>query len=281
MKRFDVAERPSVDYETIRVNPLTPTIGATIEGIDLARPMTDQQFTEVNRALANHLVIFFRDQRMSIEQHKALGRRFGELHVHPVYGMKGHPEVLEIKTDEKSKGVAGEVWHTDVSCDAQPPMGSILYMHEVPANGGGDTLFANMYAAWETLSEPIRTMLDGMRAVHDGDYTYGVRQKQGQGEYPKSSHPIGRTHPVTGRKALYVNNGFTTRIEGLRRSESDAILQMLYRHIELDDFKCRFHWAPGSVAFWDNRCTQHLAVWDYFPHRRYGHRVTVSGDTPV
>jgi taurine dioxygenase len=195
--------------------------------------------------------------------------------------MKGHPEVLEIKTDEKSKGVAGEVWHTDVSCDAQPPMGSILYMHEVPANGGGDTLFANMYAAWETLSEPIRTMLDGLRAVHDGDYTYGVRQKQGQGEYPKSSHPIGRTHPVTGRKALYVNNGFTTRIEGLRRSESDAILQMLYRHIELDDFKCRFHWAPGSVAFWDNRCTQHLAVWDYFPHRRYGHRVTVAGDTPV
>jgi taurine dioxygenase len=270
-----------VDYETIRVNPLTPTIGATIEGIDLARPMTDQQFTEVNRALANHLVIFFRDQRMSIEQHKALGRRFGELHVHPVYGMKGHPEVLEIKTDEKSKGVAGEVWHTDVSCDAQPPMGSILYMHEVPVNGGGDTLFANMYAAWETLSEPIRTMLDGLRAVHDGDYTYGVRQKQGQGEYPKSSHPIGRTHPVTGRKALYVNNGFTTRIEGLRRSESDAILQMLYRHIELDDFKCRFHWAPGSVAFWDNRCTQHLAVWDYFPHRRYGHRVTVAGDTPV
>jgi hypothetical protein len=147
MKRFDVAERPSVDYETIRVNPLTPTIGATIEGIDLARPMTDQQFTEVNRALANHLVIFFRDQRMSIEQHKALGRRFGELHVHPVYGMKGHPEVLEIKTDEKSKGVAGEVWHTDVSCDAQPPMGSILYMHEVPANGGGDTVMVSGFSA--------------------------------------------------------------------------------------------------------------------------------------
>lgn len=281
MKRFDVAERAASRYETIQVTPLTPTIGATIEGIDLARPMSDQQFADVSRALAEHLVIFFRKQRMSIDQHKALGRRFGELHKHPVYGMKDHPEVLEIKADEKSKGVAGEVWHTDVSCDPQPPMGSILYMHEVPANGGGDTLFASMYAAWETLSEPVKKMLEGLRAVHDGDYTYGVRQRQGQGEYPKSSHPIARTHPVTGRKALYVNNGFTTRIEGLRRSESDAILQMLFRHIEMDDFKCRFHWEPGSVAFWDNRCAQHLAVWDYFPHRRYGHRVTIAGDTPV
>jgi taurine dioxygenase len=281
MKRFDVADRPITGYETIGVTRLTPTIGATLDGIDLSRPISEQQLTEVKRALAEHLVIFFRDQKISIEQHKDFGRRFGELHVHPVYGMKGHPEVLEIKADENSKGVAGEAWHTDVSCDAKPPAASILYMHEVPANGGGDTLFANMYAAWETLSEPVRKMLDGLRAVHDGGYTYGVRQKQGAGDYPVSSHPIGRTHPVTGRKALYVNSGFTTRIEGLRRTESDAILQMLFRHIELDDFKCRFHWAPGSIAFWDNRCAQHLAVWDYFPHRRYGHRVTIAGDTPV
>lgn len=281
MKRHDVAAKTVAPYQTLTVTPLTPTIGATLDGIDLAKPMTDLQFAEVNRALAEHLVIFFRKQTMSIEQHKAFGRRFGELHVHPVYGMAGHPDILEIKADETSKGVAGEVWHTDVSCDAQPPMGSILYMHEVPANGGGDTLFANMYAAWETLSAPLRGMLEGLRAVHDGGYTYGVRQKQSGREFPVSSHPIARTHPVTGRTALYVNSGFTTRIEGMRRSESDAILQMLFRHCELDDFKCRFHWEPGSVAFWDNRCAQHLAVWDYFPHRRYGHRVTIAGDTPV
>jgi hypothetical protein len=165
MKRFDVADRPITGYETIGVTRLTPTIGATLDGIDLSRPISEQQLTEVKRALADHLVIFFRDQKISIEQHKAFGRLFGELHVHPVYGMKDHPEVLEIKADENSKGVAGEAWHTDVSCDAQPPAASILYMHEVPANGGGDTLFSNMYAAWETLSEPMRKMLDGLRAV--------------------------------------------------------------------------------------------------------------------
>ena len=267
-------------YQTLSLSPLTPTIGAEISGIDLGKGLSDQQFLEVSRALTEHLVVFFRDQDMTPEQHKALGRQFGELHIHPAYGMKEHPEILEIRADEKSRRVAGEVWHTDVSCDATPPMGSILYLHEVPANGGGDTLFASMYAAWDALSEPLQRMLEGMKAVHDGIQVFAGRQGQPGTDYPVSEHPIARTHPVTGRKALYVNRGFTTRIVGLRRSESDALLEMLFRLIERDDFKCRFKWRARSVAFWDNRCAQHQAIWDYFPQRRYGHRVTVAGDVP-
>ena len=267
-------------YETLTVRPLTPTIGAEIAGVDLGKGLTDRQFEEISRALTDHLVVFFRDQDMTPEQHKALGRRFGELHIHPAYGMKEHPEILEIRADEKSRRVAGEVWHTDVSCDATPPMGSILYLHEVPANGGGDTLFASMYAAWDAISPPLQRMLEGLKAVHDGIQVFAGRQGQRGTDYPVSEHPIARTHPVTGRKALYVNRGFTTRIVGLPRNESDALLEMLFRLIERDDFKCRFHWQARSVAFWDNRCAQHLAIWDYFPQRRYGHRVTVAGDAP-
>lgn len=267
-------------YETIRVTPLTPTLGAEIGGVELAAP-GEQQVHEIGRALAAHGVVFFRDQRMTIEQHKAFGRRFGDLHVHPAYGMPGHPEVLEIKADEHSKRVAGEVWHSDVSCEPRPPMGSILHIHEVPANGGGDTLFSSMYAAWEGLSAPMRAMLEGLRAVHDGNYVYRMRHGQSGSDYPVSSHPIARTHPVTGRKALFVDRGFTTHIEGLSRAESTAVLEMLFREVERDEYKCRFKWRPGSVAFWDNRCTQHLAIWDYHPLRRYGLRVTIAGDVPV
>jgi taurine dioxygenase len=268
-------------YETLSVTPLTPTIGAEVAGIDLSRPLSDQQFAELSDAWSRHLVLFFRDQQLDVAQHKALGQRFGPLHVHPAYGMAGHPEILEIKADEHSKRVAGEVWHTDVSCDARPPMASMLYLHQVPENGGGDTLFANMYAAWDALSAPLRRMLDGMTAVHDGNYVYRMRHGQSGSDYPVSEHPIARTHPVTGRKALFVNRGFTTHIVGLAPDESRAILDLLFRHLEDDAFKCRFKWRPNSLAFWDNRCTQHLAIWDYHPLKRYGHRVTIAGDQPV
>lgn len=268
-------------YETITVEPLTPTIGAQVTGIDLSQPLTDQQFAELNDAWIRHLVLFFRDQHLSIAQHKAFGRRFGPLHVHPAYGMKDHPEVLEIRADEHSTRVAGEVWHTDVSCDPRPPMGSMLYLHEVPANGGGDTLFANMYRAWETLSAPMQQLLEGLRAVHDGNAVYNRRHGQAGTNFPVSEHPVATTHPVSGRRALFVNRGFTTRIVGLSDAESQALLEMLYRHLEREDFKCRFKWRPRSIAFWDNRCTQHQAIWDYHPLRRYGHRVTIEGEVPV
>ena len=271
-------------YQSIDVRKLTPTIGAEIFGVDLGKPLGNQQFQEVHDALMDNLVVFFRDQKMTIDQHKDFGRRFGPLHTHPnaPIAFKDHPEILVIKADEKSKRVAGEEWHSDVSCDLEPPMGSILYLTEVPPDGGGDTLFANMYLAYETLSAPIKTMIDGMTAIHDGEPYYRGRYSADDAgkKYPRSEHPVVRTHPVTGKQGLYVNRGFTLRIPELRRNESDALLEMLYRHIETPEFQCRFKWQANSVAFWDNRCAQHRAVWDYYPNKRYGHRVTICGDKP-
>ena len=269
-------------YETIRVTPVTPTIGAEIDGVDLSLPLSDQQFDEIQAALLQHLVIFFRDQHITIEQHKEFGRRFGELDIHPTSRMEGHPEVIEIRADENSKYVAGEVWHSDVTCNLEPPMGSILHIHTVPENEGGDTLFANMYKAYESLSSPVRTLIEDLTAVHDGDRVYRVRQgKAITADIPCAEHPVVRTHPQTGRKALFGNRNFTSHIKGMSKLESDGILEMLYRNSERDEFKCRFKWRPYSIAFWDNRCTMHLAMWDYYPQRRYGRRVTVAGTKPV
>lgn len=272
-------------YQSIEVRKLTPTIGAEIFGVDLGKPLGNQQFQEVHDALMDNLVIFFRDQKMSIDQHKELGRRFGQLHMHPNAPIvfKEHPEILVIKADETSKHVAGEEWHTDVSCDPEPPMGSILYLTEVPPDGGGDTLFANMYRAYETLSPPIKEMLRGLTALHDSSKAHYYRTNttdRAEMKFPNAEHPVVRTHPVTGNQGLYVNRGFTLRIPQLKKNESDALLEMLYRHIETPEFHCRFKWQANSVAFWDNRCAQHHAMFDYFPNRRYGHRVTVCGDKP-
>jgi taurine dioxygenase len=271
--------------QSIEIRKLTPTIGAEILGVDLSKPLGNQQFQEVHDALMDNLVIFFRDQQLDIEAHKEFGRRFGLLHVHPnaPIGLPEHREILVIKADETSKRVAGEEWHSDVSCDPEPPMGSILYLTEVPPDGGGDTLFANMYRAYETLSEPMRRMLAGLTAIHDSAKAHGYRRRatdRGDMKFPAAEHPVVRTHPVTGRQALFVGRAFTVNIPQLRRHESDALLEMLYRHIETPELQCRFKWRAGSIAFWDNRSTQHHAMFDYFPHRRYGHRVTVRGDKP-
>jgi len=272
-------------YQTIQVRKLTPAIGAEIFGVDLAKPLGNQQFQEVHDALMENLVIFFRDQDMTHDQHKDFGRRFGQLHMHPSSNpvSREHPEILVIKADAESKYIAGEEWHTDVSCDPEPPMGSILYMKELPPDNGGNTLFANMYRAFETLSAPIQKLCEGLIAVHDGAQVYGGRfgRSPPPGKsFPRSEHPVVRTHPVTGRKALYVNRNFTTHIVGLRKHESDALLEMLYRHSETPEFQCRFAWQPNSVAFWDNRAAMHHAMWDYFPHGRLGYRVNVAGDKP-
>jgi taurine dioxygenase len=273
-------------YQSIEVRKLTPVIGAEIFGVDLAQPLGNQQFQEVHDALMDNLVIFFRDQKMSIDQHKDFGRRFGPLHVHPnaPISFAEHPEILVIKADEKSKHVAGEEWHSDVSCDVEPPMGSILHLTEVPPDGGGDTLFANMYRAYETLSEPIRKLLQGLTALHDSSKAHYYRVKTTDREemkFPNAEHPIVRTHPVTGKKALYVNRGFTKYIIGIPRDESDAMLAYLYQHCENPLFQCRFRWSENAIAFWDNRCAQHRAMWDYWPHTRSGTRVTVKGERPV
>ena len=270
-------------YVSIQVDKLTPHAGAEIRGVDLSQPLDEPTFKEIHAALIDNGVIFFRDQHLTPEQQKAFGRLFGELHMHPAAPreLADHPEILVIHADEKSKHVAGENWHSDVSCDLEPPMGSILYMHELPPVGG-DTLFASMYAAYEALSEPMKRFLEPLTAMHEGEHVY--RGRYGVDDtgktFPKAEHPVVRTHPVSGRKALYVNSGFTTRIVQLERPESDALLQFLYRHVETPEFHCRFRWQVNSIAFWDNRCMQHHAMWDYYPQRRHGHRVTIRGDKP-
>jgi len=270
-------------YVSIQVDKLTPHAGAEIRGVDLSQPLDERTFKEIHDALIDSGVIFFRDQHITPDQQKAFGRLFGELHMHPAAPreLADHPEILVIHADEKSKHVAGENWHSDVSCDLEPPMGSILYMHELPPVGG-DTLFASMYAAYEALSEPMKRFLEPLTAMHEGEHVY--RGRYGVDDtgktFPKAEHPVVRTHPVSGRKALYVNGGFTTRIVQLKRPESDALLQFLYRHVETPEFHCRFRWQVNSIAFWDNRCMQHHAMWDYYPQRRHGHRVTIRGDKP-
>jgi taurine dioxygenase len=271
-------------YETITVDKLTPIIGAEIGGVDLARP-SNRQMDEIHRALAENLVIFFRDQHMTQDQHLDFGRKFGPLHLHPAAPHEaGHPELMIIRADKDSPRANGEGWHSDVSCDEEPPLGSILYIKQCPPRGG-DTLFANMYAAYDALSDRMKAYLEGLTAIHDGEDNYrgtyanfGVKDKP---VYPRATHPVIRTHPVTGKKALFVNKGFTRRILDIPADESAAILAYLYEHAANPLFQCRFRWQANSVAFWDNRCAQHRAMWDYWPHSRYGNRVTVKGDRPV
>jgi taurine dioxygenase len=271
-------------YDAITVQKLTPVIGAEIGGVDLSRPLGNRAMEEIHRALAENLVIFFRDQHMSPDQHLGFGRLFGDLHIHPAApSARGLPELMIIHADKDSPRANGEGWHSDVSCDAEPPMGSILYIKTCPPLGG-DTLFASMYAAYEALSDRMKQYLSGLTAIHDGEgyrgqyANYGVKDKE---SYPRAEHPIIRTHPVTGKKALYVNRGFTRRIVGIPVDESDGILRYLYELAENPLFQCRFRWRQNSVAFWDNRCVQHRAMWDYWPETRSGYRVTVKGDRPV
>ncbi len=268
----------------IVIHPVTPTIGAEIDGVDLAT-LTDADFRTIHDALMAHGVLFFRNQELPIDRHKAFGARFGELVAHPNDpGVDGHPEVMPIHADHSSRRVAGEQWHSDVSCDSHPPMGSILRLHTVP-DSGGDTLFASMYAAWDALSEHMQQYLDGLTAVHDGGPYYRetnrlIGRDDGGRAYPSAEHPVARTHPVTGRKALFVNSMFTQYIVGIPPAESRAILAFLYEHMARPDFQCRFRWRPNSVALWDNRCTQHHALWDYWPATRSGYRVTIRGERP-
>jgi taurine dioxygenase len=269
-----------MSYEVLTVKPVTPRIGAEVFGVDLTRPLSNRQTEELKNALADHLVLFFRDQPVDHESHKSLGRSFGELAIHSgVAGLPDHPEIVAIHADANSKYVAGENWHSDLTCDAAPPMGSILYLHTVPEYGG-DTLFSSMYAAYEALSPRMKAYLEGLTAVHDGDHVYRPLFPDIDRKYPVSTHPVIRTHPVTGRKLIFVNSSYTTRIVEVPKEESNAVLAFLYDHVKNPNFQVRFRWKPHSIAFWDNRCTQHLATWDYFPQTRSGFRVTVAGDKP-
>jgi taurine dioxygenase len=271
------------------ISPLTPTIGAEVQGVDLAHPIDDDTLAGLRQALLDWKVLFFRDQDITTAQHLAFASQFGELEIHPFAPCKpGYPEVLAITHNDKSKG-RENTWHSDVTWREKPSLGSVLRALEIPPVGG-DTLFADMYAAYEGLSEEVKTKIDDAFAVHDfGHFRTGMR-KAGKTEaeieafdraYPKVEHPVVRTHPETGRRALYVNAAFTQHIVGMDREESDTLLSHLYAQAAIPEYQCRFRWEPNSIAFWDNRSSQHYAVSDYFPAVRRMERVTIIGDRPV
>ncbi len=274
------------------IRPIADALGAEISGIDLAEPLDEQSFAEIHAALLKHLVIFFRDQSLTPEQHIAFGKRFGTLHVHPyIPNLEGYPEIIKLKSAEDGPGkmaYQSNQWHTDLTYAAEPPTASILHAVHVP-EAGGDTMWNNLYAAYENLSPAIREFVDDLTAVHNivtsmpADFmeqSWAANQlERMQKATPPVEHPVVRTHPETGRKGLFVNRNFTSHIKGLSRIESDGILALLYQHIEQPEFTVRFHWRNNSLAMWDNRCTQHYALTDYHS-LRVMHRVTVCGDRP-
>ena len=272
---------------SFNIRPFAPNLGAVITNIDLSNDITDAELEVIRDAFHKFQVLFFQNQsEISPENHIKLGKCFGDLHIHPAAPkMKNFPEIFEINTDKNSKIANGaEDFHSDVSCDIEPPLGTMLQLHVLP-ECGGDTMFANMYLAYEALSKPMQVFLGGLKASHESEHFYKGRYQNKNEvdrnkEYPSAIHPIIRTHPETGKKAIYVNKFFTTRIEGLADQESKLILDYLFSHIEKTEFQIRYKWNKNDMAFWDNRCTIHKALWDYFPNERKGRRVTIKGSVP-
>ncbi len=267
-------------YESISVTRCSPMIGAEIGNIDLTKPLSNREVEEVHGALLDHCVIFFRDQAIDFELFKRLGRYFGELHYSvagdgaPSKQLKEEPEIRSLHFDENSKEVSGEVWHTDQSCAAMPPMASILHLHTVPPDGGGDTMFASMYAAYDALSPRMKAYCQGLTAVHDGRRAYETTSTN---KLPISTHPLVVKHQETGRKLLYFTGVVVTKINELPQEESDALIRFLTDHCAHPNFQMRFRWRPNSISFWDNRCAHHRAIWDYFPNVRSGYRIQIQG----
>ena len=285
LSRKEIAIERRTTYDSFEVETLTPHLGAEVRSLDLSQPLTDAQLVDIRSAWADWSVLVFRDQHLDREAHKAFGSHFGDLHVHPMNSRHGvDPAILVVKTTAESPYTAGDGWHTDVTCDAHPPIASALYVTEPPECGGGDTLYADMYLAYELLSPAMQSFLEGLTAVHDGAIPYvgAYKSTPPEGGYPVNEHPVVAVHPETGKKILYVNSGFTSHIKGMRNWESKALLDALYNHIATTPkLHARVQWEPNTLTLWDNRCTQHHAVWDYYPNSRYGERVSVTGDRPV
>ena len=271
-------------YQTIQLEPMSPTIGAEVSGVRMSGDVSVEQVAEIRQALLDWKVIFFRDQDITREEHVAFGQRFGDLEVHPFTpNHPDHPEIVVIHHDEKSKRGQNN-WHSDVTWRMEPSLGSILRALIVPPVGG-DTLFVDMNAVWEGLDEETQARLVDAKAVHSFVHSFGRRMSPEQLEtmrerYPDATHPVVRTHPETGAKSLYVNIAFTTRILGMSDEESRRTLHSLYQHSRVPEYQCRFRWKPHSVAFWDNRSVQHYANFDYSPQTRRVERVTICGDRP-
>ncbi|KNB50942.1 TauD/TfdA dioxygenase family protein [Streptomyces caatingaensis] len=280
VKAITTREKPA--YETIALDPLTPVLGAEVSGVDLREELTKRQLTEIKDAFLDRHVLVFRDQDITPEDHKRFAAHFGPLHPVALPAPGSDPYVLEISASAESKNVAGNGWHADGTADAEPSLGSMLHVTRIPEPGaGGDTMFANMHLAYEMLSPAMKTFLDGLTAVHDGAQPWGEQGPPAEYEVPVNEHPVVVRHPETGRKLLFVNRPYTARIPQLSRAESDAVLEMLYRHIAGTPLlACRVRWQPNTLVFWDNRCVQHHAIWDYYPHSRYGRRVAIDGTRP-
>lgn len=272
------------EFETISIAPLSPTVGAEIGGFKMSGDLPDEQIAEIRQALLDWKVIFFRDQDGSVAEHVAFGRRFGELEIHPFTpNREDFPEVVIIHHDEKSK-YGQNNWHSDVTWRQEPSLGSILRGKIIP-DVGGDTLFADMYAAYEGLSDKTKERIANATAEHSFVFAFGrgmdaERKAAMLEKYPPAHHPVVRTHPETGRKALYVNSAFVTHILEMEKQESDALLYELYMQARTPEYQCRFRWRTNSVAFWDNRAVQHYASFDYPGKVRRVERVTVAGDRP-
>lgn len=279
-------ENKNLDNKII-IKPYSPNLGGVVKGIDLSKSISSDNLIFIKEIFNKYQVLFFQEQsEISPENHIALGKSFGPLHLHPAAPkMKDYPEIFEIHTHKNSKISNGaEDFHSDVSCDLEPPLGTMLQLHILPEYGG-DTMFANMYMAYEALSNPMQNFLEGLNAFHESEHFYKGRYVDGDAidknfQYPSALHPIIRTHPETKKKALFVNRSFTTRIEGLKKEESSTLLKFLFDHSEQVAFQIRYRWNDNDMAFWDNRCALHKAIWDYHPMERKGRRVTIKGDRP-
>jgi taurine dioxygenase len=285
----------NTEYRHIETRKIAGALGSEVSGVNLVEELSDEVLAEIRAALLENLVIFFRDQDLTPERQLAFARRWGDIHLHPfMVGMEGHPEVLRIvKTPQDKKNFGGS-WHTDQMFSPKPAMGTILYAVEVPSTGG-DTMFTNQYLAYETLSDRMKSLIGSLKTVCAGDNFKKNGGRSRKDMYPRqmsqmmvkdpgdvqttSIHPLVRTHPETGRKALYIG-GHVQSFDGMTDEESQPLIDFLMKHSTRPEFTCRFRWERGSLAFWDNRCTQHFAVNDYPAETRIMHRVTVCGDWP-
>ena len=270
------------------IKPIAGMVGAEIHGVNLNEHISKEQFADIKSAFGEYGVIFFRDQNLSPEKEIAFARRWGEININRFFtSVEDYPEIaMVLKEPDQKKNIGGN-WHTDHSYDTEPALGSILFAHEVPKSGG-DTVFASMYSAYETLSDGLKQTLEGMSARHSSRHVFGStradreddtvgRIKNSEAANQDAVHPVVITHPETKRKALYVNPGFTLGFEGWTDAESKPLLEYLYAHATRPEFTCRFDWKPGSIAFWDNRATWHFAINDYHGEKRLMHRITIEG----
>ena len=266
-----------VTSDAMTVTPLTGSVGARIDGVDL-RQLSDAQFAEIHAAFLSHCMLVFRGQALRIEDHLDFAQRWGELSITPMVNyIDGYPGVLPLSNRGKEREI-NENWHSDSTFMAQPPKITILVARDIPP-AGGDTMWNNQYLAYETLSDGMKRLLEGVRAKFTG--TRLAKLHNHQGEIPSAYHPVVRTHPETGRKALYLNVGHTTRFVDMTVEESAPLLDFLFEHLKRPEFCCALRWEPGTMALWDNRCAQHYPVNDYHGHRRVMHRITLKGVRPV